>query len=115
MKAEINSGEDGKQAFPLVIVRALGDEPKTLYAVGMQANQCYVNVTSVPPSTAILGWPLGDTFDYDVNCYAELVKAFDAKDADRLTSLYSELCAKPKEFVSGFTSTPVLPVAKSDQ
>ena len=91
------------EEFPSIIVSTFGGEPQVLYAIALQANGRYVNVGRVPPHSPI-GWPIKDAFDYDVESYAQLVKAFEAEDTGRLAELYAELQSRPRKFVETLTT-----------
>lgn len=96
MDSETDSVTGRFAAFPSIIVRTFSDEPKVLYAIGIQDNERYVNVKRELSSDTYLGWPLVDAFDYNVDDYARLVEAF--VNEEGLRTIYDELRARPKRF-----------------
>jgi hypothetical protein len=83
---------------PQIIARAFKNEPVVLYAHELQASGRHVNVDKdgVKP---IIGWPLDDAFDYDIDDFDRLWTAYSSNDAIKLAELYREMRERPKNFV----------------
>lgn len=84
---------------PQIIVRAYDDEPHVLYAVRVQPSGRHVNVCRDLPARPIIGWPIEDAFDYDIDDFAALHHAYNEGRKDDLKRLYQELRERPRNYL----------------
>lgn len=97
---------------PQIIARAFDSEPCVLYAVEMQSSGRHVNVCRDLPARPIIGWPIEDAFDYDVDDFTKLWAAYSDNRKDELATLYAELRTRPRRFVTALESRPEQPEGK---
>ena len=74
-----------------VMVRAYGDEPVRLTALGVLSTGA-VEVVGADPNRST-GFPVKDVFRFDARLYDRLRAAFDNGDHEGLTALWSEATA----------------------
>ena len=68
-------------------MRAFGDEPVRLRAIGLYQRAVEVIGTSRAHS---IGYPMEHVFEYDKRAYAKLRQAYEAGDNERLATLWTE-------------------------
>lgn len=88
---------------PQIIARAFDSEPVVLYAVEMQPNGRHVNVCRELPARPVIGWPVADAFDYDVDDFANLWAAYSEGRRDDLARLYDDMRTRPREYIKALT------------
>lgn len=89
---------------PQITVRAFGDEPHVLFALEMQSGGRHVNVCGQFPYESYIGWPLDDTFDYDIDDFQQLWEAYSRGDKESLAGFYSELRQRSRRFIDILSS-----------
>lgn len=91
---------------PQIIARGFDDEPCVLYALEIQTNKLYVNVSREFPPPSYLGWPITHAFDYDIDDFQRLWETYNEGHREALTALYDQLNRQPKQFIDVLNSPP---------